>query len=162
MDHETVEDNFSLADFETDEEHDHEHEVFFLNEFGELIKDFSKTIRLNNYFANQLGWHQYYNEINDFLLPYSGQTGVSLGQEDFARAIEAWQIKNGYSSTEADGVIGPKTWAKMKPLILKTTTPLTEPPRSKQTESHSQTQIQPVIASTGLPAIFKMVFTLYK
>lgn len=83
----------------------------------ELIKDLSAAVRLNRKYAASLGWDQYVLQINDLLLPYSGMSNVSLGEEALAQAVEAWQLQQGFSSANADGVIGPNTWARMKPLL---------------------------------------------
>jgi hypothetical protein len=66
-----------------------------------LVSDWTKAINQNRYYQNKLGWSQYYNEINDLLLPLSGQQNVSLGEEAFAQAVLAWQQQNGLTT---DGV----------------------------------------------------------
>lgn len=39
---------------------------------------------------------------------------MSLGEEAFAEAVAVWQKKNGFTGKQADGIIGPLTWKKMK------------------------------------------------
>ncbi|GEM_PF-1494445 len=87
-------------------------------EMDHLVKDWSNAVKQNQYYANKLGWNQYYDQINNFLLPYSGQQNVSLGEEAFAQAVAAWQLRQGLT---ADGIIGPNTWSKMK-ILVKTST----------------------------------------
>ena len=86
-------------------------------ELDDLTKDWSNAIRQNQYYANKLGWNQFHEDINNLLLPFSGQQNVSLGEEAFAQAVAAWQQQQGFSATESDGIIGPHTWSRMKPLL---------------------------------------------
>jgi hypothetical protein len=65
-------------------------------------------------YGERLGWYQYIHQINDLLLPYSGLSNVSLGEEAFAAALKEWQKKQ---RLDDDGVLGPKTWAAMKKLL---------------------------------------------
>lgn len=82
-----------------------------------FITDLSKAIRLNSQYAISLGWNQYQDQINDLLLPLSGMQNVSLSEDAFAQALAAWQAQQGFSSHDADGVLGPKTWARMQPFL---------------------------------------------
>ena len=82
-----------------------------------LTPDWSRAIRLNRYYAEKIGWDQYYEQINNLLLAATGQEGVSLGEEAFAQAVSVWQNKNGLTGKNADGIIGPATWWKMKTFI---------------------------------------------
>ena len=100
----------------------------FFNEQENFVPDLSKAVSLNAYYAQSLGWDQYYDQINDFLLPYSGLENVSLGPEAFAEAVSAWQFQQGFSAKDADGIIGPNTWKKLKTIILSSTK---RPPASK-------------------------------
>ena len=77
-------------------------------------KDWTKAIRLNRSYADSIGWNKYYDQINSLLLPFSGQQNVSLGEEDFARAVSVWQKQNGFSEKDSDGIIGKNTWGKMQ------------------------------------------------
>lgn len=99
----------------------------FLNEVNYLVKDWSNAIRLNRNYGNSLGWSNYYDQINNLLLPFSGYQNVSLGEEAFAQAVANWQLKQGFTSTQSDGIIGPSTWAKMQPFLNKVVQP---PPAS--------------------------------
>ena len=77
------------------------------------IPDLPKAVHLNRYYAAQLGWDKYMDRVNDLLLPYSGLSNVSLGEEAFARAVYSFQINNGFTGEHADGIIGPGTWTMM-------------------------------------------------
>ncbi len=84
-------------------------------EIDEQVTNWSKAIELNRSYGVRLGWNQSHDQINDLLLPYSGQQNVSLGEEAFAQAVAAWQQQQGLT---ADGVIGPNTWSKMKVMLI--------------------------------------------
>ncbi len=71
----------------------------------------SKRVKANRYYGQQLGWENYVDQINDLLLPYSGQSNVSLGEEAFADALAIWQRIHGLTN---DGILGPNTWALLK------------------------------------------------
>ena len=86
-------------------------------EIEDLVKDLSNAIRLNYYYGSKLGWDQYYDRINELLLPYSGMTNVSLGPEAFALALSEWQKRQGLSDAASDGILGPQTWSIIEPLI---------------------------------------------
>ena len=74
----------------------------------------ANAIRLNNFYKSSLGWNQYYEQINDMLLPYSGLSNVDLDEASLAQAVAAWQHQQGLSAKNSDGVIGPDTWTLMK------------------------------------------------
>lgn len=94
------------------------------DELEALKKNWSYAIRQNNYYSNILGWGQFYDQINNLLLPFYGQQNVSLGEESFAQSVAAWQLQQGFSASESDGIIGPQTWSKMKTQInLTSSTP---------------------------------------
>ncbi len=84
-------------------------------EMDDLVNDLSNSIRQNSYYANKLGWIQYYDQINNLLLPFSGLQNVSLGEEAFSEAVASWQRQQGIT---ADGIIGPDTWNRIRPLII--------------------------------------------
>jgi uncharacterized protein YcbK (DUF882 family) len=67
-------------------------------------------VRLNNYYQEKLGWGKHIYQINDLLLPFSGNQNASLGEEAFTQAVSVWQRSQGFSAKDADGVIGPQTW----------------------------------------------------
>uniref|UniRef100_UPI0035930C68 peptidoglycan-binding domain-containing protein n=1 Tax=Aquiflexum sp. TaxID=1872584 RepID=UPI0035930C68 len=73
-----------------------------------------KAILRNRDFINKLHLTNYLTYINDFLLPYSELDNSSLGDEAFAEALSKWQQENGL---EADGILGPKTWQKLRPKL---------------------------------------------
>jgi hypothetical protein len=85
--------------------------------------DITKAVAMNKHFGEQLGWIQFYDQVNEKLLPFSGQQNVSLGEEDFARALALWQKQQGFGSSDCDGILGPMTWRVMQSLIV-TGTPL--------------------------------------
>jgi hypothetical protein len=88
-------------------------------DFEEFVKDLSNATRLNYYYGSKLGWNQYYDQINELLLPFSGMKNVSLGPEAFAQAVAEWQKSQGFPETDSDGIIGPQTWSVMQPLLGK-------------------------------------------
>jgi predicted chitinase len=79
------------------------------------IQNIDKAVKANRYYATQLGWQNYVDKINDLLLPYSGLSNVSLGEEAFADALRKWQKSKGVNP---DGILGPQTWLLMKASIL--------------------------------------------
>ena len=80
----------------------------------ELVRDWSEAVKANRYYGAKLGWNLYQYKINDMLLPYSGMSNVSLGEEAFAAAVFEWQSKNGFTGNNIDGVIGPATWTAIR------------------------------------------------
>ena len=81
------------------------------------VKDISVAVNQNRHYASSLGWDNYRSQINELLLPFSGYQNMSLGEEAFAQAVAAWQSKQGFSSYDSDGIIGPITWGRMKPML---------------------------------------------
>lgn len=82
-------------------------------EAEEFVRDWSEAVKANRSYGEKLGWNKYTDKINDMLLPYSGMSNVSLGEEAFAEAVFHWQGKNGFTGNNVDGVIGPGTWSVM-------------------------------------------------
>ncbi len=80
--------------------------------------DVEKAVRLNAHFGQKLGWDSFRYQINDLVLPYSGYSNVSLGDEAFAVAVSGWQRQQGFSVRDCDGIIGPKTWDVMRALLV--------------------------------------------
>jgi hypothetical protein len=78
----------------------------------------------NRQWSKQIGWNKFIYQINDFLLPYSGLSNVSLGEEVFAAAVAKWQEKNGFTGRNIDGVIGPNTWNKLSKQLKITGNPV--------------------------------------
>lgn len=74
----------------------------------------SHAVIRNRYHSKELGWDKFINQINDFLLPFSGLQNVSLGEELFAQSVAEWQRRQGFSLRDTDGIIGPKTWQIMR------------------------------------------------
>jgi len=94
-----------------------------LNEEEITSIDLNKAIAMNKHYGQQLGWIQFYDQINVKLLPLSGLQNVSLGEEDFARALSLWQKRQGFASTDCDGILGPMTWRVMQSMIVTGTAP---------------------------------------
>ena len=70
-----------------------------------------KTIgNINRRYANQLGWKAKYHQIK-FIL---GITKTLPEPMDFAHAVANWQSQN--PPLKTDGLLGPKTWKRMKHL----------------------------------------------
>ena len=88
----------------------------------------SKAVESNQKYSVSLGWNQFHDQINDLLLPFSGQSNVSLGEHDFAQAVAAWQRSQGFASKDCDGIIGPVTWRTMQMQIHAGNTPVVIPP----------------------------------
>ena len=76
--------------------------------------EIAKAVRLNRKYAKETSWINYYSQINDLLLKTIGRENLSLGEEAFAEAVAVWQKKNGFTGKQADGIIGPVTWKKMR------------------------------------------------
>lgn len=123
--------DFEEAQFEEENYH-HEEENFWneeadfaIPETEDYVTNLANAVRLNNFYADNLGWRSRYDDINTLLLPYSGLVGVSLNEEEFAYALAAWQQAQGFSNRDSDGILGPTTWRVMQPLLASTTTTTT-------------------------------------
>ncbi|HEY0458193.1 MAG TPA: peptidoglycan-binding domain-containing protein [Pyrinomonadaceae bacterium] len=81
------------------------------NKTAPISNNLRDAVLKNRKLSKQLGWDKYIYQINDFLLPFSGYSNVSLGEEAFANALKEWQRNNGLGD---DGVLGPKSWAAIK------------------------------------------------
>jgi len=103
-------------DFVQDAEEFNESESDFDNytETEEFVRDWTEAVKANRYYGEKLGWNKFAEKINDMLLPHSGMSNVSLGEEAFAAAVFQWQTKNGFTGNNIDGVIGPATWTAMR------------------------------------------------
>jgi len=88
-------------------------------DFEDLVTDLSNAVKVNYYYGDKLGWNQYYDQINELLLPYSGMKNVSLRPEAFAQAVAEWQKAQGFSEADSDGILGPQSWGVMEPLLKK-------------------------------------------
>lgn len=123
--------DFYELEYESEEDMESD-ELEFEQEFYETeIKNLNTTIVENRRYAKSLGWEKYITQINNLLLPFSGQNNVSLGEEAFARALELWQGQQGFGNN-VDGVLGPNTWKKMKQVLsISTNTPPSTGPVGK-------------------------------
>lgn len=80
---------------------------------GENLGQLTATINLrkavdrNRYYGVKLNWYAYLEQIN----PLLGFRSYSPIEETFAQAVANWQQKK---RLEVDGILGPKTWAKMQ------------------------------------------------
>lgn len=84
---------------------------------GAKAANWSKAIELNRHYMTKLNWVQHIYAINELLLKATGQANLSLGEEAFAEAVAAWQLQNGFSQKDSDGIIGPNTWRKMQDVL---------------------------------------------
>ncbi len=69
--------------------------------------DVDRAVALNRSYANSLGWQTYFDRIVQLV----GFTNFTPDESAFAEAVARWQRANGLTD---DGIIGPKTWAKMQ------------------------------------------------
>jgi hypothetical protein len=72
--------------------------------------DFSNAVAANRKYSKTLGWDQFYDQINEIVLPYSGFSNVSLGETEFAKALAGWQRAQGFAEKDCDGILGPVSW----------------------------------------------------
>lgn len=79
-----------------------------------VVSSFARAVRLNAKYARRLGWERYYDEINQLLLPYLGLQNMSLSPEAFAEGIQLYQRDKGFRGKDADGILGPKTWRRLR------------------------------------------------
>ncbi|NEP86157.1 MAG: peptidoglycan-binding protein [Okeania sp. SIO2C2] len=79
------------------------------DELGSLAAtiDVAKAVKNNRIYMVSVGWQKYFDEIVSLL----GFTTFTPNEEIFAQAIADWQEKR---KLKPDGIIGSKTWAKMK------------------------------------------------
>ncbi len=124
-----------------------------------LAGKWDKAIRLNADYANKFGWGKYMIEINDLVLPYSGYQNVSLGPEAFAHAVSKWQLKQGVSVENSDGIIGPATWKLMKTFIVdgsipeKPTSQSPMPSQSSANQNIGTLSLGKLIVNTKIPEL---------
>ena len=112
----------------------------------------SKAVRLNEYYSNKLGWLKYQWDIETLL----GFTNSSPIPELFAEAVAAWQQKNGFTSKNIDGIIGPITWKLMQQQLKITAAPVSTPPATSTTSSSGtsrETQLFVARIKAVLPTI---------
>ncbi|MFN0180336.1 MAG: N-acetylmuramoyl-L-alanine amidase [Gemmatimonadales bacterium] len=67
----------------------------------------------NRRYAKQLGWGSQYDAIVRAL----GFTNMTPGEDLFVQAVARWQTGRGLGS---DGILGPRTWAALRPLLANT------------------------------------------
>jgi peptidoglycan hydrolase-like protein with peptidoglycan-binding domain len=98
-----------------------------------------RATRLNKRFSHALRWKKHQDQI-------ATMTGAkSPSSQDFAKSVQDWQQAHGLPPT---GVLGPKTWKKMKPMLDAAEPPEPPPPAVDN-------QPPPVAAAapdTGAPA----------
>ena len=78
--------------------------------------DIAKAIRYNIDYQYSLDWRQYLPIINE-LLALPKNTKVTEG--NFAIAVAKFQKKQKISAGRAKGILGQRTWRKMRPIVLK-------------------------------------------
>lgn len=76
-------------------------------ETGALGDSLARAVELNRRYAQSLGWQPYYDRMARVV----GFTNLSPDEPTFARAVAVWQGRNGLT---ADGVVGPRTWARLQ------------------------------------------------
>ncbi|MBL0133773.1 MAG: hypothetical protein IPP79_07110 [Chitinophagaceae bacterium] len=104
-----------IDDTEFDSQNENEGSNFFFESINT-----ENAIQLNRKYGVTLGWATLYDKINDILLSYSGLESVSLSESAFSEALAKWQKAQGFNSSDCDGILGPKTWARMKQLLSNT------------------------------------------
>lgn len=70
----------------------------------------SRVVEANRRYGETLGWSAHYDDIARVL----GFTDMTPGEELFAEALATWQARNGLTP---DGLLGPRTWAKLKTVL---------------------------------------------
>jgi hypothetical protein len=71
--------------------------------------DIAKATRSNRTYSRQLGWSSRFRQISQVL----GFVASTPGEEQFALAVADWQPRHGL---RMDGIVGPGTWARLRPL----------------------------------------------
>lgn len=70
----------------------------------------ARAVAANRGYASSLGWMPHFDAIARAV----GFTNQSPDEASLARALALWQARHGLS---ADGILGPKTWAALRPLL---------------------------------------------
>jgi len=84
-----------------------------LDDAPDVRMSISREVEQNRKWSVRLGWEDYRRSINDLL----GFDNMSPTEQAFADTVKDWQRANGFQGREVDGVIGPNTWRKMKPML---------------------------------------------
>jgi hypothetical protein len=84
---------------------------------------YNRAVQRNRHFARTLGWQPYYDQIVRLL----GFSAFTPAEATFAAALERWQRAEGLA---ADGILGPKTWARMRPRLAAPSARPAAPPTS--------------------------------
>ncbi|NIP56362.1 MAG: hypothetical protein GWN55_07845 [Phycisphaerae bacterium] len=69
-----------------------------------------RAVRSNQSYGRKLGWDAHYDQIESLL----GFTDHCPDEKIFAKAVASWQRTQGL---KADGIIGPRTWSRMRALL---------------------------------------------
>jgi hypothetical protein len=70
--------------------------------------DYKRAAELNEYYAKKLGWGAQFNRLVRFFgFPYESPAAIN-----FAQRIAGWQ--SAQPGLSVDGVIGPKSWSRLK------------------------------------------------
>jgi|GEM_PF-875507 len=72
--------------------------------------NWDKAIEQNRHYATSLGWQGQFDKIVALL----GFSNMTPNERLFAEALARWQASQGL---KADGVLGPKTWGRMRPAL---------------------------------------------
>lgn len=87
-----------------------EEEVFFQEELN--ANGVNRAIRLNARYAKKLGWEKYRGHIETYLSKF--WVASMWPESDFPKAVARWQKRH---NLKPDGIIGPKSWKRMKVLM---------------------------------------------
>lgn len=109
----------------------------------------AKAVRANRSYGSSLGWQADHDRIVRLL----GYTNMTPTEERFAESVASWQRRAGLS---ADGIIGPRTWARMKALLGGTASPA---PASSATASVPSGPFGTLAADPTGKAPFRYAFT---
>lgn len=115
-------------------------------------KDWTNAIHNNCKHANNLGWKHYRQQINDLLAPPFRGLRVPIDEIMLAEGIYLLQQALGL---DADGELGPKTWEKIKPYVLKSGSSLqsTAKPAAKEDfESNAESPLFTSIDENSRPS----------
>ncbi len=72
--------------------------------------NWDKAIEQNRHYATSLGWQGKFDKIVALL----GFSNMTPNERLFAEALARWQASQGM---KADGILGPKTWGRMRPAL---------------------------------------------